>query len=138
MWFWSRVYPLPSSPPTLPPFLPSFPPTLPPSLSLLPPPPLQIPGMLEFQPAREFLALDDQRAALPIYDQETIDEHPEPKRRSDGEEASGEGHMDLGGTEKETASITDFDLLKVIGKGSFGKVSFAFVNHMTCNNVWPL
>ena len=77
--------------------------------------------MLEFPPAREFLSLDDQRAALPIYDQEPIDEPPEPRRTS-GEEARGEGLMDLGGTEKETASITDFDLLKVIGKGSFGKV----------------
>ena len=30
--------------------------------------------------------------------------------------------MDLGDTEKETAKISDLDLLKVIGKGSFGKV----------------
>ena len=78
--------------------------------------------MLEFQPAREFLSLDDQRAALPIYDLEPIDEPPEPRRGSD-EDTRGEGLMDLGGTEKETATITDFDLLKVIGKGSFGKVS---------------
>ncbi len=34
--------------------------------------------------------------------------------------------MDLGGTEEETATISDFDLLKVIGKGSFGKVSSFF------------
>ena len=68
---------------------------------------------------REFLSLDDRRAALPIYDQEPIDEPAEPRHGS-GEEAR---DMDLGGTEKETASITDFDLLKVIGKGSFGKVN---------------
>lgn len=37
-------------------------------------------------------------------------------------EASRENRMDLGGTEKETAKISDLDLLKVIGKGSFGKV----------------
>ena len=74
---------------------------------------------MDFPPAREFLSLDDQRAKLPIYDQETIDERPEPKM---GPQGKGEGHMDLGGTEMETASIADFDLLKVIGKGSFGKV----------------
>ncbi len=100
----------------------------PPSLSLSPPPlspllspplslPLsQIPGILEFPPAREFLSLDDPRATVPIYDRESLDE--------DGGDASTPGtYMDLGSTEKESAQITDFKLLKVIGKGSFGKVS---------------
>ena len=38
------------------------------------------------------------------------------------DESSRENRVDLGGTEKETAKISDLDLLKVIGKGSFGKV----------------
>ena len=75
---------------------------------------------------REFLSLDDTRAALPIYDQEPIDEPVEPWAGG----GAGEGHMDLGDTEKETAIITDFNLLKVIGKGSFGKVSSAALDTM--------
>ena len=74
---------------------------------------------MEFQAARDFLSLDDQRAGLPLYDQEPIDEGQEP---STGAE-SAENRLDLGETEREAAHITDFDLLKVIGKGSFGKVS---------------
>ncbi len=95
--------------------------SLPPPLSPLLSPPLslplsQIPGILEFPPAREFLSLDDPRATVPIYDRESLDE--------DGGDASTPGtYMDLGSTEKESAQITDFKLLKVIGKGSFGKVS---------------
>ena len=80
--------------------------------------------MLDFPPVREFLALDDQRAALPIYDQEIIDEPAEPRR------GEGEVHLDLGETEKETAAITDFNLLKVIGKGSFGKVCILHIHSL--------
>ena len=79
--------------------------------------------MLEYAPVREFLSLDDQRSTLPLYDREAIDDEDKM--------AGGnlpENRMDLGTTEKETATIVDFKLLKVIGKGSFGKVS-ADVSH---------
>lgn len=79
----------------------------------------QIPDVMDFPPVRDFLSTDNQRSTFEIFDNETIDEMADPGADSSG---SDENLMDLGGTEKETAIITDFDLLKVIGKGSFGKV----------------
>ena len=75
---------------------------------------------MDFPPVRDFLSIDDQRQTFQIYDNEPIDETNDSGADSSG---SDEFKMDLGGTEKETARISDFDLLKVIGKGSFGKVS---------------
>ena len=75
--------------------------------------------------------MDDQRSALPIYDQETIDE-PQDGGTGDGKGLEPENRMDLGPTEKVSAKITDFDLLKVIGKGSFGKVRGCGLG-----GVWP-
>ena len=82
----------------------------------------QIPRVLEWGPAREFLSIDDQRSVIPIYDNEPIDEQTEV-HVAEGDSALKESRLDLGETEKETAKISDLDLLKVIGKGSFGKVS---------------
>ena len=75
--------------------------------------------MLEFTPVRDFLSVDDQRSTFEIFDNETIDEAADPASESSG---SDDNLIDLCGTEKEAATISDFDLLKVIGKGSFGKV----------------
>jgi hypothetical protein len=77
---------------------------------------LQIPNILDYPPVRDFLSLDDPHRTFPIYDNETIDE------QADSGTPDPADPLDLGGTE-QVASITDFDLLKVIGKGSFGKVS---------------
>ena len=67
---------------------------------------------------REFLSIEDQRSVIPIYDNEPIEEGA----AAEGDTTTRENRVDLGGTEKETAKISDLDLLKVIGKGSFGKV----------------
>lgn len=63
--------------------------------------------------------MDNQRSTFEIYDNETIDETADQGTDSSGSE---ENLVDLCGTEQEAATIADFDLLKVIGKGSFGKV----------------
>lgn len=39
--------------------------------------PSQIPTILDWGPAREFLSIEDQRSVIPIYDNETIDEQAE-------------------------------------------------------------
>ena len=75
---------------------------------------------MEFTPVRDFLSVDDQRATFQIYDNETIDETNDSGGDSSIDD---QFRMDLGGTEMETAKISDFKLLKVVGKGSFGKVN---------------
>ena len=77
---------------------------------------------------REFLSIEDQRSVIPIYDNEPIEEGA----AADGDTTTRENRIDLGGTEKETAKISDLDLLKVIGKGSFGKVWWGRVKGQMC------
>ncbi len=77
---------------------------------------MQIPNILKFPPVRVFLAIDDPRSGLPIYDYETIDEP------ADGGKMINVDKVELGEKENTTAKLTDLDLLKVIGKGTFGKV----------------
>ncbi len=73
---------------------------------------MQIPNILEFPPVRVFLAIDDPRSGAPIYDYETIDEPADSGKAN---------KVELGEKEYTTAEITDFDLLKVIRKGTFEK-----------------
>ena len=75
---------------------------------------LQIPNILEYLPVREFLAIDDPRSALPINDMPAAEQKVKEADR-----------VELGKKEDTTAKITDLDLLKVIGKGTFVKVSIA-------------
>ncbi len=82
---------------------------------------MQIPNILDFPPVREFLAIDDPRSGIPIYDYETIDEP------ADGGKVRMVHRVELGEKENTTAKITDFDLIKVIGKGTFGKVYYRSV-----------
>ena len=89
----------------------------------------QIQGILEYTPVRDFLSLDNPRSTFEIFDNETIDENNE----SGGDSSSDDQFpMDLAGTEKDSAKISDFNLLKVIGKGSFGKVWIS--GHWKSNN----
>ncbi|XP_064406113.1 uncharacterized protein LOC135351103 isoform X2 [Halichondria panicea] len=72
---------------------------------------MNIPNILEYLPVREFLAIDDPRSALPINDMPAAEQKVKEADR-----------VELGKKEDTTAKITDLDLLKVIGKGTFVKV----------------
>ena len=77
------------------------------------------PEMMQFPPVRDFLSMDDTRA-VQVYDFDPVDEPPSVELGD-----AGTDKLNLGPSESSTAKITDFDLLKVVGKGSFGKVYLA-------------
>ncbi|KAI6654627.1 Serine/threonine-protein kinase Sgk1-like [Oopsacas minuta] len=77
------------------------------------------PKLFTHSSVKEFLAIDDPRRTVKIYTHEKMDDH-----KLDGDVNEG-NRMDLGATESEVAKVTDFELLTVIGKGSFGKVLLA-------------
>lgn len=77
------------------------------------------PEMMQFPPIRDFLSMDDTRA-VQVYDFDPVDEQQSVELGDPGTDK-----LNLGPSESSTAKITDFDLLKVVGKGSFGKVYLA-------------
>ena len=76
---------------------------------------------------RDFLSIKDQYSVIPIYHDEPIEEGA----AADRDITTSKTRVDLGGPE-ETAKISDFDLLKVIGKGSFAKVRWGRVKGQMC------
>ncbi|XP_065184052.1 serine/threonine-protein kinase Sgk2-like [Sycon ciliatum] len=68
---------------------------------------------------REFLALDNPRSGV-----EVIDERVDESEYKSAGSVSEEDQIDLG-QNQELVSVQDFKLLKVIGKGNFGKVLLA-------------
>ncbi|XP_002730613.1 serine/threonine-protein kinase Sgk3-like [Saccoglossus kowalevskii] len=65
---------------------------------------------------REFLLLDNPRNT-------SVDE--DSNEEQDQDSSSDTNKINLGGTEKQNVKPSDYDFLKVIGKGSFGKVLLA-------------
>ena len=77
-------------------------------------------NMLKMQCVREFLSMDDLRA-VQVYDFDPVDDIGGGDTLTDTDKDK----VNLGPSERMTAKISDFELLKVVGKGSFGKVYLA-------------
>lgn len=80
---------------------------------------------------REFLTENPRVTQSKNYDEEPIESDS-----SANTGAESDNHMDLGATERSGATINDFFLLKVIGKGSFGKVILA--KHKETDKVYAI
>ena len=74
-----------------------------------------MPNISDHPATREFLSVDDQRSALPIYDQEEIDE-PQNGDPGKGRDLKPETCMDLDLTDEEST------MHNIIEQSNFGKV----------------
>ncbi|XP_042906252.1 serine/threonine-protein kinase Sgk2 isoform X3 [Parasteatoda tepidariorum] len=98
------------------------------------------PQLLECPDVREFLSVDKMLAAAsnvsPLNKMQDLSESLYSEDKSGDEVEKEEKPVDLGPKEKKNVKPSDFEFLKVIGKGSFGKVLLA--KHKVEHNVYAV